>query len=147
MGIALNVVGKSEVDNMGEVVNIKSSGCHIGGNEELGEVLAELLHGKVALLLTEVAVQTLGIISVVNKFVGNLLSLKFSAAEDNTEYLGVKIHNTLQGKIFVLGMHHIINMVDILRSLIAATHNNLLIFTQIALGNALYLATHCSREK
>ena len=86
--------------------------------------------------------QTLGVISVVNQFVGNLLSLKFCAAEDDTEYLGVEIYYTFEGEILVLGMHHIINMVDILSTLIAASHHNFLVFAQVALGYALNLATH-----
>ena len=77
-----------------------------------------------------------------NEFVGDLLSLKFCAAEDDTEYLGIKIHYTLEGKILVLCMHHIINMVDILSTLIAASHHNFLVFAQVALGYALNLATH-----
>ena len=55
VGIVLYVVGQSVIDDMGEVVDIKSSCCHIGSNKQLHGMLPELLHRKVSLLLAEVA--------------------------------------------------------------------------------------------
>ena len=49
-------------------------------------------------------------------------------------------------EIFVLGVHHIINVVNALSTLVAASYNNLLIVVQILLGYALNFLTHSGRE-
>ena len=56
MSIALRVAWHAVVDDMRKVVHVQSSCCHIRSDEQLREMLAELLHGDVALLLREVAV-------------------------------------------------------------------------------------------
>ena len=52
VGVAFDVVWQSVVNNMRQVVNVQSTCGHIGGHQELHVVVAELLHGEVALLLT-----------------------------------------------------------------------------------------------
>ena len=52
VGVTLDVVWQSVVNNMRQVVNVQSTCGHIGGHQELHVVVAELLHGEVALLLT-----------------------------------------------------------------------------------------------
>ena len=42
---------------MSEVVNVETARGHIGGNEKLRQMLTELLHREVALLLGEVSVK------------------------------------------------------------------------------------------
>ena len=56
VGVVLDVVGQSVVDDVRQVVDVEASGSHVGSHEELRQVLAELLHREVALLLREVAV-------------------------------------------------------------------------------------------
>ena len=57
VGVVFDVLGQSEVDDMGEVVDIQTPCSHIRRHEQLSEVLAEFLHGQVALLLRQVAMQ------------------------------------------------------------------------------------------
>ena len=147
VGIALDVVGQTEVDDMRKVVNVKTTGSHVGCHEQLRDMLAELLHGEVALLLAEVAMQTLGVISVVYQFVGYLLRVTLCAAENDAEYLRVVIDYTLECEVFVLGVHHVIDMVDVLGTLVAASNDDFLVFVEITLGYSLYLAAHGRREE
>ena len=56
VGVALDVVGQSVVDDVRQVVHVETSRRHVGSHEQLCEMLSELLHGEVALLLREVAV-------------------------------------------------------------------------------------------
>ena len=51
VGIVLDVVGQSIVDDVRQVVDIQTTRCHICCHQQLYGVLAELLHGQVALLL------------------------------------------------------------------------------------------------
>ena len=146
MGIALDIIGQTKVDDMRQVVHIQSSSCHIGSHKKLCEVLAEFLHGEVALLLRQVAMQRLCIIAVANQFICYLLRLQFGTAEDNGENLGIIVNDTLQGQILILGLHHIIYMIHALGTLVARTYHHLFVVSQVFLGHALYLAAHCSRE-
>ena len=110
-------------------------------------MLTELLHGQVTLLLRQVAVQRLGIIAVAYQLVGHLLRLYLRAAEDDGEDAGIVVHESLQGQVLVLGVHHVVDVVDVLGTLIAASHHYLLVVVQVALGDALYLAAHGGREE
>ena len=102
VGVALNVVGHSVVYHVSEVVYVQSARRHVGGNKQLSKMFAELLHGEVALLLAQVAVQTLGVVSVAYQQVGSFLRLNLCAAEDDGENLRVEVNDALQCKIFVL---------------------------------------------
>ena len=82
-----------------------------------------------------------------NQLVGNLLSLTFCAAEDNGVYFRVEVYDTLQGKVFVLGVHHVIDVVDVFCAFIAAAHYNLFCIVQVVLCNLFNLLAHCGREE
>ena len=83
VGIILDIIGQSEVDDMGQVIHIQTSCSHIRSHEQLCQVLTELLHRQVALLLGEVAMQRLRIIAILNQFVGYLLRLYLRTAEND----------------------------------------------------------------
>ena len=91
--------------------------------------------------------QRLGIVAVLDELVGYLLRLQLRAAEDDGKDTRIVVNDTLQGQILVLGVHHIVNMVHVLGALVAAAHHDLLRVVQVALGYALYLAAHRSREE
>ena len=91
--------------------------------------------------------QRLGIVSVLNQLISNLLCLNFCTAEHNRINLWIEVNQSLQGKVLVACIHHIINMVYTLCTLVTATHYNLFIVMQIPLCNTLYLTTHRSREQ
>ena len=131
---------------MRQVVHVESTGCHIGSHEQLHGVLAELLHGQVALLLAQVAVQGLGIVAVAYQLVGYLLGFQLGAAEDDGKNLGIVVHNALQGQVLVLRLHHIIKVVDVLGALVTAADNNSLVILKVLLGHSLHLAAHGGRE-
>ena len=110
-------------------------------------MLTELGHGQVALLLREVAVKALGIVAVANQQVGHLLCFHFRATENDGKDTRIIVYDALQRGIFILGIHHIIYMVDVLGALVARTHHDLLRVVQEVLGYLLNLATHGCREE
>lgn len=118
MGVAGYIVGKAIVDDMSQVIDIETTGSHIGGYKELHSMVAELLHGEVALLLTQVTMKSLSIVTILDEFVGNVLSLQLGAAEDDGEDAWIKVDNALQSKILVLGIDEIVDVVDVLGTLI-----------------------------
>ena len=119
VGVVLDVFGQTEVDDVRQVVDVQSACCHVGGHEQLRQVLAELLHREVALLLREVAVQGLGVVAVLDELVGYLLRLYLRAAEDDGKDARVVVDDTLQRQVFILGVDHIIDMVDVLGTLVS----------------------------
>ena len=75
------------------------------------------------------------------------MCLGLCAAEHDAVYAWIIVHNALKGKILVLGIDHIIYVVNVLGTLVARTNYNLLIIVQVALGNLLNLLAHCGREE
>ena len=146
MGIVLYVIRQSEVDDVRQVVDIEAARRHVCCHEQLGQMLPELLHRQVTLGLGEVAVERLGVVAVANQLVGNLLRLGLRTAEDDGKDTGIIVHDALQGKVFVLGIHHIIDMVDVLSPLVSGAHHNLLMLMQIVLGDTFHLPAHRRRE-
>ena len=120
------IVGQAVVDYVGQIVHVKTACCHVGGNEQLQGAFAEFLHHRVALHLRQVAVEGIDIVAVGNQIVGNLLSLAPGAAEDDSVDVGIGVGDTLEGKILVLGVHHIIYVAHILRALVACAYYKLL---------------------
>ena len=118
VGVAFYVVGQSVVDDMCKVVDIQSACRHVGGDEELCQMTAELLHRQVTLLLGEVAVERLGIVAVVDELVGYLLRLTLCATEYYRIDSGIIVDDALQRKVFVLGVDQIVDMVDVFGTLV-----------------------------
>ena len=148
VGVAFDVVGQSVVYYVRQVVNVQSTCGNISGNQELHVVVAELLHGEVALLLTQVAVQRFGIVSVANKLVGNFLRLDLGTAKDDGEDTWIEVYQTFQGQIFILGVHHIIYVVHLLGTLVATSYHNFLIVVKVVFGYLFNLAAHrCRKEQ
>ena len=90
--------------------------------------------------------QRLGVVAVLYQFVGHLLRFQLSAAEDNRKNAWIVIYNAFQRQIFILGIHHVIDGVNALGALVAATHNYLFVVVQILFGYTLYLFAHSGRE-
>ena len=109
-------------------------------------MVAELLHRLVALLLVQVAMQRLGIIAVLNQLVGHLLCLYLGATEDNGKDAWIEVNDTFQRQVFILGVHHIIDVVYALGALVAAAYYYLFVVVQILLGHTLHLFAHSGRE-
>ena len=110
-------------------------------------MITELLHREVSLLLTQIAVKGFCIVAIPNQFVGNLLRLYLRSAEDNGENARVEVDQAFQSQVFVLRIHHIIDVVHLLCALVAAADDNLFVVVQIALGNLFDFSTHGGREQ
>ena len=95
MGIVLDIIRQSEVDDVCQIIHIQSSCSHIGSHQQLRQVVAEFLHRQVALLLTQVTMQRLGIIAVLDEFVGNLLCLDLGATEDDGKDTRIVVYDAL----------------------------------------------------
>ena len=147
VGVACHIIRQTIVDNVSQIVNIQTTGSHIGSHQELNGMVAELLHGEVTLLLTQVAVQCLCIITILNQLICNILSLQLGAAEDNCKDAWIEIHHALQGEILVLGIYQIVNVVYMLSTLVARTHYDFLVVVQVVEGNLLDVLAHGSREE
>ena len=147
VGVVLYIVGESVVDDMGEVAHVESSCSHVGSHEQLHRVLAELLHRQVALLLRQVTMQRFGVVAIAYELVGYLLCLDLGAAEDDGEDAWVEVYHALESQILVLGVHHIVDMVDVFGTLVARAYHYLLVVVQIVACYALYLLAHGGREE
>ena len=147
VGVVLDIVWQSVVNDVRQVIDVQSAGSHVGSHQQLYGMLAELLHGQVALLLREVAMQRLGIVPILDELVGHLLRLYLRAAEDDGEDAGIVVHQSLQCQVLVLGIHHVVDVVHMLGTLVAAAYYDFLVVMQVSLGNALDVAAHGGREE
>ena len=147
VGVACHIIRQTVVDNMSQIIYVQTTGSHIGSHQELNGMVAELLHGEVTLLLTQVAVQRLCIITILNQLICNILSLQLGAAEDNRKDAWIEIHHALQGEILVLGIYQIVDVVYMLSTLVARTHYDFLVVVQVVEGNLLDVLAHGSREE
>ena len=147
VGVACHIIRQTIVDNVSQIIYVQTTGSHIGSHQELNGMVAELLHGEVTLLLTQVAVQRLCIITILNQLICNILSLQLGAAEDNCKDAWIEIHHALQGEILVLGIYQIVDVVYMLSTLVARTHYDFLVVVQVVEGNLLDVLAHGSREE
>ena len=104
---------------MRQVVNIQSTSSHISSYQQLYGMLTELLHRQVTLLLTQVAMQRLCIIAILNQLISHLLCLHLRTTEDDSKDARIEVYDTLQCQVLILSIHHIVDMVHVLSTLIA----------------------------
>ena len=91
MVVGFYFVGQLVVNYVGDIVYIDTAGSDIGSNEHLYLACAERFHYQIALILTQIAVKSSGIITVFNKFFGYCLSIAFGTAKHYREDIGVGI--------------------------------------------------------
>ena len=91
--------------------------------------------------------QRLCVISVADELVRHLLRFSLGAAEYDAVDARIIVDDALQCQVFVLGIHHIIYVVDVLCALIARAYHYFLVVMQVATRNLLYLLTHRSGEE
>ena len=145
--VAFDVLRQTIVDDVCEVGHIESSGSHVGSHEQLDVVLAEFRHGQVALSLTQFAMQTVGIVTIVNEFVGNFLRFETGTAEDDGINLWIEVCQSLQRIVFVLCLHQIVDVVDEFSTFISASHHDFLGIVEVVLADALDFLAHRGREQ
>ena len=90
--------------------------------------------------------QGIGIVSVLNQLVGNLLSLLAGTAEDDAINLRIIVGNALQGIVLIFGMNHVGNVVHVLGSFVLHADGDFLRILQVLLGDATDFGTHRGRE-
>ena len=109
--------------------------------------LAEFLHDDVALLLREVAVQRVGIVSVRDKSVCNLLRLRACTTKYYGVDIGAIIRYAFKRQVFVLGCNHIIHVADVFGSLVAVPDDDFDGIVHKTSCNLGYLIGHSGREQ
>ena len=91
--------------------------------------------------------QSIGIVAILYELVGNLLCLHAGAAEDDAIDVRVVVGNTLQCKIFVFGVYHIIYVVHILGTFVFVANHDFMCVGEVVLGYGSYLLAHRGREE
>ena len=147
VGVALYIIRQTEVDNVRQVLYIESAGCHVGSDQELQMAYAELLHHQVALGLRELAMERVGVVTLLHQLIGNLLRLLTGAAEDDGVDLWVVVHDALQGFVFILGMDAIHHVLDVAGALVLPADGNLFGLAQVVLGDTGYFGAHRGGEE
>ena len=132
---------------MGQVIDIQSAGCHIGSDQQLEVLDAELLHHIIPLRLAQLAMQRIGIVAVLDQLVGNLLCLFTGTAEDDAVDIGVIVGNPFQGQVFVLCTDHEVDIPDILVSFVFPSDDDLFRLLHVFLGDGGNALRHGSREE
>ena len=132
---------------MGEVVHVQAAGGHIGSHQKLQVFETETTHGVVALGLRKVAMKRVGVVAVFDKLFGHLLSFAAGAAKDNRIDAGVKVYDTLQGRIAVARTHYIVVVGDIGRALVPFADNHFLRIFHVVVGDGADFLRHGGRKK
>ena len=91
--------------------------------------------------------QRIGVVAILNQLVGDLLCLLTGTAEDNAIDIGVIVGDAFQGKVFVLRTHHIIDVADILVSLVLHADHDLFRITHVFLRDRSDLFRHRRGEE
>ena len=131
---------------MRQVIYIQPARGHVCGDKYLKAALTELAHHEVALCLRQVTVEGVCAISVTYEFVGHFLRFGTCAAEHYGIYVGIVVGDTLQGKVFVLGMDHVVDVIDALCSFVFIAYHYFLGVMQIVFCYLGYGRRHCGRE-
>ena len=145
--VRLVVVRQAEVDHVRQVVHVQPARGHVGGHKHVQVAEAELLHHVVALRLAQLAVQRVCVVAVLDQSVGNLLRLLAGAAKDDAVDAGIIIGDALQGGVLVPGVHHVIEVPDVLVALVAATDDDLARLLHVLAGDACDLLRHGGGEE
>ncbi len=147
VGVYSRIVGQTVVDYVGEVVDIEASRGNVGSYQESDYAVAEFPHHDIALLLAQVAVQSVGVVTVADKLVGDFLGVATCAAEYDSVDAGVIVGDTLQCQVFILGIDHVVYMTHILCALVAGAYHNFFRLVHEPFCDFSHLCRHCCREK
>ena len=81
--VRLGVIRDVVVDHVGDALDVETAGSHVGGHQDVQAAVLELVHGALALLLRNIAVDGGRIVAGLLEAVRHLFGLVLSAAEDN----------------------------------------------------------------
>jgi hypothetical protein len=112
VGVVLRLAGQVEVEHVGHVLHIDAARSHVGGDQQADAPGPVTAHHMVALCLAQVPVDGIGVVAITHQGGGEVLGLVLGAAEHDAEQVGVRIHETLQGRVTVLGMDHTVLVLD-----------------------------------
>ncbi|OPZ62950.1 MAG: hypothetical protein BWY86_00148 [Candidatus Aminicenantes bacterium ADurb.Bin508] len=94
MNVTLRLVGKTVVDDMGQIVDIKPPGRHIGSGQDSDDSGAEGGHDLVPAVLGKVSMEGVHVVAVLGETKGKLLCLQPGSAKDNGVHLRLKVKNS-----------------------------------------------------
>ncbi|CDD48686.1 unknown [Bacteroides sp. CAG:875] len=78
---------------MRQIIHIQPTGCYIGRHQQLQMTLTKFLHHQITLSLTELTMQRIGVVTILNQFISNFLRFLSGPAKDNAINLGIKVYN------------------------------------------------------
>ena len=81
VNIRLGVVRDIEVDHVRNAVNIETTCCNVGSNQDVQTAILELVNGALTLILRDIAVDGCGVIACIAKLFCNFFSLMLGATE------------------------------------------------------------------
>src|SRR5699024_2091993 len=81
VNIRLGVVWNIEVDHVRNAVNVETTCCNVGSNQDVQTAILELVNGALTLVLRDIAVDGSGVVTCIAKLFCNFFSLMLGAAE------------------------------------------------------------------
>ena len=145
--IGLDVVGEIVINDMRQFLDVDTACSHVGGDKQLEAAFAEVVHDVVAHGLREVAMEGGGVVAVLDKAVGNLLGLQFSAAEDDAIDRWCVIDDALEHRVAVFSGHHVVAVVDVSGARVAFAHGHLHGIGHVLVEDGFHLFRHGGREE
>ena len=103
VSVHFHIIRQFVIDHMGDARNINATGGHIGGYQQLQGLFPEFIHYLVTLLLGKVTVKGIDIIPFPRQLFGDLLGIGLGTGKDEAVHAGVKIDQSFQGLIPVMG--------------------------------------------
>ena len=82
MDVALRILGRGEVDHVGEVRDVQPPGGNVGGDENRGPSGAKAVENLLPLGLREVSVERIGFVAPLDQLLGDLLGGQLGSGKD-----------------------------------------------------------------
>ena len=91
--------------------------------------------------------QGVGIVAIPNQFLSYILGLLAGTTEDNGIDVGIAVGNPFQCLVTVFRRHQVVDVADILDSLVALSDRHLNRILHVTFGDCDNFAWHCCREE
>ena len=147
VGVALGFARQIEVDHVRNVLHVDAARRHIGGDEQLQCAAAVARHHTVALLLAEVAVDRVGVVTVLHQVLGEFLRFVLGAAKNDGEEIRCGVNEACKRGVTIAHLHHAVPVVDRFGRGVRAAYVDLLCLAHVALGNAPHFVAHGGAEE
>ena len=107
------IIGKIKVNHVRKVIHIQPPCGHIRGDQNLQLTVPKSSHHLIPLHLGQIPVEGIRIIAVVHKLIGYLFRLTAGPAKNDTIDPRININDAFYHFVAILGIHHIIDVLDI----------------------------------